>query len=63
MSKVKIFQLSTLVTSIHKENNHLLLENIEKTLSKFHCFSSEIFEKIEFLANIGCDTGSIICVL
>ncbi|RHZ77301.1 hypothetical protein Glove_182g25 [Diversispora epigaea] len=51
------------VTSIFKEHNHPLNENVENVAPKFHRFSSDMLEEIEFLVNIGCGAGPIIRAL
>jgi hypothetical protein len=48
------------VTSMCKEHNHPLLEDIRNAAPKFHRFSLEMLEEIEFLVNIGCSAGPII---
>ncbi|CAG8587499.1 7924_t:CDS:2, partial [Scutellospora calospora] len=51
------------VTSICKKHNYLLHNDIRNLESKFHRLSSEMLEEVEFLININCSTGPIICGL
>ncbi|CAG8625818.1 3860_t:CDS:2, partial [Diversispora eburnea] len=52
------------VTSMCKEYNHLLLENFEnRNIVSNHRLTSEVLEEIEFLINVSCGTGPIICAL
>ncbi|CAG8826948.1 24021_t:CDS:2, partial [Gigaspora margarita] len=48
------------LTSMCKDHNHPLSNNIQNTGTKFHHLSSKMLEEIEFLVNIGCSTGPII---
>ena len=49
------------VTSLCNEHNHFL-DRKENLASNRH-FGPEILEEIEFLVNIGCGAGPIICAL
>ncbi|RHZ59858.1 hypothetical protein Glove_360g108 [Diversispora epigaea] len=52
------------VTSMCKEHNHPLLENLEnRNIASNCCLTSEMLEEIEFLVNVGCGAGPIICAL
>ncbi|CAB5362544.1 unnamed protein product [Rhizophagus irregularis] len=60
--KVNLYLSSGIIriTSLCKEHNHPLIENIRDMASKFHCLSPEMLEEVEFLVNIGCSAGPII---
>ncbi|CAB4382813.1 unnamed protein product [Rhizophagus irregularis] len=51
------------ITSICDEHNHPLLDDIQNVASKFYRLNSEMLEEVEFLVNIGCGAGPIICGL
>jgi len=52
------------VTSMCKEHNHPLLENLEnRNIASNRRLTSEMLEEIEFLVNVGCGAGPIICAL
>ncbi|CAG8704346.1 18674_t:CDS:2 [Gigaspora rosea] len=65
IQKIKInFYLSDgaiRVTSMHKEHNYLLPKGIQNISANFCHLSSEMLEEVEFLVNIGCSAGPIIC--
>jgi FAR1 DNA-binding domain len=48
------------ITSLCKEHNHPLIENLKDVASKFHRLSPRMLEEVEFLVNIGCGAGPII---
>jgi hypothetical protein len=48
------------ITSLYKEHNHPLIENLKDVASKFHRLSPRMLEEVEFLVNIGCGAGPII---
>ncbi|CAB4442956.1 unnamed protein product [Rhizophagus irregularis] len=51
------------ITSMCDEHNHPLLDDIQNVAPKFHRLNSEMLEEVEFLVNIGCGAGPIICGL
>ncbi|CAB5360724.1 unnamed protein product [Rhizophagus irregularis] len=60
--KVNLYLSSGIIciTSLCKEHNYPLIENIRDMASKFYRLSPEMLEEIEFLVNIGCSAGPII---
>ncbi|RGB36083.1 hypothetical protein C1646_758526 [Rhizophagus diaphanus] len=46
-----------------ESHNYPLLDDIQNVIPKFYCINLKMLEEVEFLVNIGCSAGPIICGL